>query len=35
MRNKRLWMMAAILFGAATLTGCKKDNPNNGKSCED
>jgi len=28
-------MMAAILFGAATLTGCKKDNPNNGKSCED
>ena len=24
--------MAAILFGAATLTGCKKDNPNNGNS---
>ena len=32
MRNKRLWMMAAILFGAATLTGCNKDNPNNGNS---
>ena len=24
--------MAAILFGAATLTGCKKANPNNGNS---
>ena len=26
------WVLAAILFGAATLTGCKKDNPNNGNS---
>ena len=32
MKKMIQWVLAAILFGAATLTGCKKDNPNNGNS---
>ena len=32
-KQLKLWMMAAIiLFGAATLTGCNKDNPSNDNS---